>query len=118
MDALLDRLYATIPSTTIVLSTLVPNGLDGVQPRVDAINAQYREIVRARRLKKQRIVIADMAGSLTLNDLVDDKTHPNDWGYKKMAYVWWGAVRGAEREGFLQAPKEVKTFGGDGGDSE
>ncbi|PLN80097.1 SGNH hydrolase [Aspergillus taichungensis] len=123
MNALLDRLYTTIPNTTIILSTLLPNGLDGVQPRIDRINAQYRDIVRARRQKNERIVLAEMAEFIKLSDLVDDKTHPTDAGYKKMAAVWWDAIEQAEKEKLLRAPKKVKKDGeceeeGRGGDDD
>lgn len=124
MNAMLDRLF-TIPDTTIILSTLLPNGVDGVQPRVDRINTQYRDIVRRRRQEYQRIVLAEMSQFIKLSDLVDDKTHPNDGGYKKMAAVWWAAIEQAEKESLLRAPKEVKKGGeceergrGDGGDDE
>ncbi|PKY03913.1 SGNH hydrolase [Aspergillus campestris IBT 28561] len=111
MNALLDRLF-TIPDTTVILSTLIPNGNPGVQPRVDRINTQYRDIVRRRRQEYNRIVLAEMSQFIKLSDLQDDdKTHPTDAGYKKMAAVWWAAIEQAEKESLLRAPKKIEKGG-------
>ncbi|KAA8642006.1 SGNH/GDSL hydrolase family protein [Aspergillus tanneri] len=104
MDALLTRLFNAIPGTTIVLSTLLPNKR---QPNlVDQINAQYRNITARRRERNERIVLAEMNHFITVDELVDG-THPNDYGYKKMASVWWAAIQEAEKEGLLQQSKNT-----------
>lgn len=45
-------------------------------------------------------------GFITLADMGDD-THPNDYGYKKMASVWWPAFQTVELNGWLTAPLDV-----------
>lgn len=45
-------------------------------------------------------------GFITLADMNDD-THPNDFGYKKMASVWWAAFQTVELNGWLTAPPNV-----------
>ncbi|KAL4861182.1 SGNH hydrolase-type esterase domain-containing protein [Aspergillus spectabilis] len=105
MDALLDYLYSSIPNTTIILSTLLPNTN---QPGlVNDINLQYRTIYNRRRDEGDKIVLADMANNLEDSDLQDD-THPDDAGYRKMATVWWAAIQAADRRGFLTAPADVE----------
>ncbi|KAJ6161239.1 hypothetical protein N7470_004635 [Penicillium chermesinum] len=98
MDYLLTLLYDSVPETTIILSTLLPQ--KKVQSRVDKVNRQYRELVARRRAQKSRIVLADMS-FLTTADL-NDTTHPTDEGYKKMASVWWAAFEEARSENLIQ----------------
>lgn len=100
MDYLLTLLYAYVPNTTIVLSTLLPNKKEKVQERSEEINKQYTELVAKRRAQKDRIVLADMS-FVQRNDL-NDSTHPTDEGYKKMASVWWAAIEEAQKYNFLQ----------------
>lgn len=55
----------------------------------------------------KKIVLADMNdGFITLADMNDD-THPTDFGYKKMASVWWAAFQKVELNGWLTAPPDV-----------
>jgi hypothetical protein len=123
MNTLLDTLYTTIPNTTIILSTLLPNKK---QPdRVQQISTQYRDVVSLRRAQNDRIVLADMSTFIKESQLVDD-THPDDEGYREMAAVWWAAIQEAEKEGFIEYAANTGTDGRvsksvegelDGGDS-
>ncbi|KAJ5389420.1 Lipase GDSL, partial [Penicillium cataractarum] len=99
MNTLLTTLYTSIPNTTIILSTLLPNKKH--QDRVDQISAQYRNLVALRREQNDRIVLADMSSFIKASQLVDG-THPDDQGYREMAAVWWAAVKVAETEGLMQ----------------
>lgn len=108
MDKMLDELYDSIPGTTIILSTLLPS--KKVPKTAARISAQYRTIVEQRQNASQRIVLADMSkgdDALTTNELID-KTHPTEFGYSKMALIWWNAIQEAESKGFLTAPATVK----------
>ncbi|KAF7589874.1 hypothetical protein BBP40_003586 [Aspergillus hancockii] len=104
MNALLTHLFDAIPGTTIILSTLLTK--ETHFDHVVTINEQYRQIVAARRQLGQRIVLAEMSQFIKLEELVDG-THPNDYGYKKMASVWWAAIQEAERESLLQPPNDT-----------
>ncbi|KNG81650.1 hypothetical protein ANOM_009765 [Aspergillus nomiae NRRL 13137] len=108
MDALLTRLYDAIPGTTIILSTLLPRVTtdNEIVKFSRYISDQYRQIVAARRQQGQRIVLAEMSDFIKPEDLIDG-THPTDFGYKKMASVWWEAIQEAEREGLLQPPNHT-----------
>ncbi|KAJ5895055.1 CAZyme family CE3 [Penicillium taxi] len=99
MDSLLTLLFDSIPGTTIILSTLLPNKQQ--QSRTTSISKQYRDVVAYRRARKDRIVLADMSKFITHKDL-NDSTHPTDEGYKKMASVWWAAIKEANRENMIQ----------------
>ncbi|KAJ5586528.1 CAZyme family CE3 [Penicillium hetheringtonii] len=99
MNRLIERLFDNIQGTTIILSTLLPNGK--APEKVESINEQYRSLVAYRRDRKERIVLADMSKFITVDELVD-KIHPDDAGYEKMASVWWAAFQEAEKEKMLQ----------------
>lgn len=101
MDKLIARLFDAIPGTTIILSTLLPNTKSS--KRMEQINTQYRNIVAQRRENDERIVLAEMSNFIHKDELVDG-THPTDYGYKKMASVWWAAIQEAEAEDLLQRP--------------
>lgn len=57
--------------------------------------------------QNRKLILADMNdGFITQADLNDD-THPTDFGYKKMASVWWAAFQTVEQNGWLTAPAEI-----------
>ncbi|KAL4982143.1 SGNH hydrolase-type esterase domain-containing protein [Aspergillus falconensis] len=104
LDALITHLFASIPDTTIVLSTLLPN--DFASRAVTRVSQEYRNLVARRRSRGDRIVLAEMGYFITDDQLVDG-THPTDTGYKSMAAVWWAAIQTAEQEGKLSEPNTV-----------
>ncbi|KAL4814944.1 SGNH hydrolase-type esterase domain-containing protein [Aspergillus spinulosporus] len=104
LDALISHLFASIPNTTIVLSTLLPNRF--ASRAVQRVSQEYRNLVARRRSRGDRIVLAEMSYFITEDQLVDG-THPSDTGYKEMAAVWWSAIQTAEEEGKLSAPNLV-----------
>ena len=99
MNTLLTTLYTTIPNTSIILSTLLPNKKHPDQ--VAQISSQYRELVALRQRQGYRIVLAEMSSFIKLSQLMDG-THPGDYGYMEMAAVWWAAFLEAQAEGFLE----------------
>lgn len=104
MNHLLDKLFHHIPGTTIILSTLLPNLDATAQARINEFNKEFRSIIHKRSISKEKIVLADMANVIKPSDInTDDKTHPTDEGYRKMAGVWWESFKGAE--GLITSPK-------------
>lgn len=99
MNILVEKLFGSIEGTTIILSTLLPNGKE--PEKTESINEQYRNIVAYRRARNDKIVLAEMSDFITTDELVD-KIHPDDAGYERMASVWWAAFQEAEKEGMLQ----------------
>ncbi|KAL4918732.1 SGNH hydrolase-type esterase domain-containing protein [Aspergillus aurantiobrunneus] len=104
IDDLMTELFAAIPNTTIILSTLIPN--TQVQRVVERLSAEYRNVAARRRAQGDRVVLAEMSYFVQSGQLVDG-THPNDDGYREMAAVWWAAIQQAEEEGMLHAPNKV-----------
>lgn len=108
MDHLLTKLFTTIPNTTIILSTLLPNS---IQPKlVRDISEQYRTLAALRRARGNRLILADMSCFIAKNQLVDG-IHPTDYGYKEIAAVWWAAIQTAHEEGMLQEAADTGVNG-------
>jgi lysophospholipase L1-like esterase len=106
MASLIDNLRDNISNVTIILSTLLPNANTDAQPRIDEVNGGYEDLVNERRDLGQKMILAQMDdGFITVDDLVDG-THPNDYGYTKMAAVWYHALVEAEEAGYLSAPAD------------
>lgn len=94
MDNLLQYLWQMVPTSTVILSTLLVNADREVNSRVSRVNAQIRDLVATKAAEHKSMFLADMstAEGPQREDLVDG-THPNDEGYKKMAVIWFNAIR-------------------------
>lgn len=104
MGSMLEYFWQTSPASTVILSTLLVNADKDVNSRVLRINDQLRELAQSKAAEQKRIVLADMNSpeGPQLGDLVDG-THPDDKGYKKMAAIWFNAIRQARNQDFLKA---------------
>lgn len=109
MDSLLTELYDAVPGTTIILSTLIPNGKKPVP--ISSISQQYRDLAAKRRAQNDSLVLAEMSTFIKSTQLVDG-IHPTADGYEEMAAVWWAAIQEADTEGFLRAPASTATSNG------
>ncbi|CAG7924390.1 unnamed protein product [Penicillium olsonii] len=109
MDSLLTELYDAVPGTTIILSTLIPNGKKPVP--ISSISQQYRDLAAKRRAQNDSLVLAEMSTFIKSTQLVDG-IHPTADGYEEMAAVWWAAIQEADTEGFLRAPASTSTSNG------
>lgn len=102
MDELLEYLWKTCPSSTIILSTLLVNAGKDVNSRVSDVNEQIRDLVKLKTADGKKIILADMQGTggPQLIDLVDG-THPGDVGYGRMAVIWFNSIQEARSRGIL-----------------
>lgn len=102
------KLFDQIDGTTIILSTLLPNKKE---PKlVKSINEQYRTLAAFWRAKNARVVLAEMSTIIQEDQLVDG-IHPDDYGYKEMASVWWAAIQVAIAENMLQEASNTSVNG-------
>lgn len=110
MTSMVNRLFTQSPEATVVLSTLIPNRDAAVESRTLDVNKQYVKVVSDLAAQGKRVVLADMRGPAgpTIDDIVDDGTHPSDAGYKKMAMVWMNALVQAALDGKLQPAEAVE----------
>jgi len=61
-------------------------------------------------LNNPRVILADMNdGFLTQADLSPDGIHPNDFGYQKMAAVWFSAFSDPAFQNQISAPQDNGT---------
>ncbi|OBT92656.2 hypothetical protein VE01_09799 [Pseudogymnoascus verrucosus] len=110
MRGLITYIFTQVPTTVVVLSTLIPNKDQAAQGNVDKINVIYRGLVKELQAAGYHIVLAEMSeGWVTESDL-SDSTHPNEGGYKKMAASWRNAIGVVEKNGWLQAPSSSVAF--------
>ena len=83
MGALVDRIINALPSTVVLLSTLIPNTNYNTEANIDIINAALPSIVQTRAANGASIYLADMhTNYITTADLNQvDGIHPNDGKY-------------------------------------
>ncbi|KAI0543410.1 carbohydrate esterase family 3 protein [Xylaria curta] len=100
---LLETLWRASPGSTVVLSSLLVNRDEAIDLRVRAFNKQAEEMAEIKASEGKRIVFVDMHGDdgPSVEDLVDDGTHPNDAGYTKMANIWLQGIQAASNRGYL-----------------
>jgi lysophospholipase L1-like esterase len=102
LGKLLDLITTTSPKALVVIGTVPPEPVFGApDAAVRAYNAAIGPLVTARANAGAHIAMVDMYGALTSNPnyavdymFGDDKVHPNDAGYAKMADVWYQAIGG------------------------
>jgi lysophospholipase L1-like esterase len=102
LGGLLDTITSTDPSVLIVLAQIVPTTDDAENVRVKAYNDAMPALVKTRTDAGKHIVLVDMYGAFTANNMfkteyMNDKLHPKDAGYAKMADVWYAAIGGLFR---------------------
>jgi len=80
MKSLVDYyVFTSMPGSTVLLSTLVPNWNGSTQSCVVGVNAQYRSLAtQYRNNGNSKIYLADMHAYLNEDDIDSEGTHPND----------------------------------------
>ncbi len=111
MERLLTYLYATVPNTTVILSSLIPNRSNKTNANVLLINQQYRNVAAKLQAQSKRLVYVDMHGPSgpQVADLGPDGTHPRDAGYVKMANLWYRALQVASQKNYLFKAPDIKS---------
>ncbi|RYP05273.1 hypothetical protein DL764_003934 [Monosporascus ibericus] len=118
MRQMIDGLFSHVPTAVVVLSTLLPNGIN--QGNVDLINDQYRKLYREYipldadgnepANPAFKVVLADMADGFITMDDIHDGTHPTVLGEQKMAAVWDWAIAKANDKGWITKPTDSSKF--------
>jgi lysophospholipase L1-like esterase len=91
LEALLDKIAQTSPSSLIVLAQITPLGYTSAP--LTAYNAKIPGIVQSHAAKGQHIVGVDMSKMPVPADIASDNVHPNDQGYVYMANIWYAAIK-------------------------
>ncbi|KAK9413786.1 putative SGNH hydrolase-type esterase domain-containing protein [Seiridium unicorne] len=121
LSDMIDTIFADVPGTTVVLSTIVLTANADIEAEREGLNGQIRALVTTRQANGDRIILADMAPSgstfITASDLDGDGIHPNDGGYSKVAAIWLQAIQEADSQGLIQAPNDT-IYPDEGGDDD
>ncbi|KAL5601084.1 hypothetical protein BROUX41_005911 [Berkeleyomyces rouxiae] len=104
MEAMLRDIWALVPDTVIVLSTLLPKDDGG---KTATINMGYRALGKKLAAEEKPILMAEMDNKKTvLTSDIWDGTHPVVAGFKKMAGAWYSAIYEAHCRGLI---KDART---------
>ncbi|KAK8108347.1 uncharacterized protein PG998_010360 [Apiospora kogelbergensis] len=117
MESLIRDLWAApdMSNSLIVLSTVLPTTTAGASS-AQVINSQYRQLVQRLNGDGRPILLADM-DFVSTDDLVDG-VHPNDYGFVKMANIWWLAIERAASSRLIQEAVPIDTKGGNSCDKQ
>ncbi|MEV8475339.1 FG-GAP-like repeat-containing protein [Streptomyces sp. NPDC051173] len=103
---LVDQITTAAPDITVLVSSLVPARNPEGQKRVEKYNAAVPQVVAERRAKGTHVEYIDM-GAVTTKDL-NDRLHPNDAGYSKMADAFYQGLARAAAGGWIRERVDVK----------
>jgi hypothetical protein len=99
MGNLIDRIFQVVPSTAIVVSTLLPNADESTEANILIFNKNLVGTVTQRAAAGKNIILVDMSSDwFSVADLHEDGTHPTDNGYLKMATVFYNGIVGLEAQ--------------------
>lgn len=106
LATLIDRIFEVVPSTAIIVSTLLPNANAATEANVLVFNKNLVDVVAQRATSGKKIALVDMSsGWFSLADLEADGTHPTDTGYLKMAKVFYNGIVGLGAQ--ISSPQNV-----------
>ncbi|MCQ8771783.1 FG-GAP-like repeat-containing protein [Streptomyces telluris] len=106
LGRLIDQITRAAPEMTVLVSSLVPSQLADVQKRVEKFNAEVPGLVTERRNKGFKVGYVDM-GAVTVPDL-NDRLHPNDSGYAKMATAFYEGLERAAGSAWVRERVDIK----------
>jgi hypothetical protein len=107
MGQLIDRIFEVVPSTTVIVGTLLPNGNPAVEARIRTFNANLGGVISNRTAQGKKVSMVDMHSDwFSLADLGADGIHPTDVGYLKMARVFYTGIVAAAAN--ISSPVAVK----------
>ena len=88
LSMLISRIHRRLPQTEIFVSKITGSKSAGMQARISAYNARIPRIVAG---KGHKVHLVDQS---TVDGLdIRDDLHPNDFGYRKMSWNYYRALR-------------------------
>ncbi|KFX87170.1 hypothetical protein V490_08483 [Pseudogymnoascus sp. VKM F-3557] len=107
MELMIRDIWAELPNTVVVFSTLIPNKINNAN--IELINGNYRSLYRKLKGEGNPIVFAEMNDGFITFDDIHDTTHPTPLGQRKMAAVWTYAINKANSIGLIKTPVDSGT---------
>ena len=102
LGALIDSIYAQLPTVTIVVAQPVPSRGDGTKGDDTALSARIKTfddaipaVVKSRTDAGKHILVVDMYTAFNANKaaLIEDEWHPNLAGYVLLGSKWYSAIQ-------------------------
>jgi len=88
---ILDEIDRFSPETTVVLAKIINKKVP--EPEFSLFNQNLEQMVAARLLAGDKIILVDQENALIYPDDMDDTLHPLLRGYEKMSAVWKSALQ-------------------------
>ena len=104
MTKLLNDIYASDPSVTVLVATLIPSLDPVVQARIPAYNQSLPGVVQDQLNQGRHVALVDMSFFTAADLAPGDNLHPGDSGYQKLANAWHNAVQNAVSVGWVSDP--------------
>lgn len=122
LSALIDKIAAKSPKTTIYVARIVPQKDDPATSRNESLqtityNNAIPGIVKAKKLQGKKVILVDIYSQMNIQtDFAPwEKLHPNKRGSNKMAKTWFDSIKAS---GVLAKPiNAIKNGGFDSGRS-
>ncbi|MFI7104065.1 FG-GAP-like repeat-containing protein [Streptomyces sp. NPDC050161] len=107
MKSLIKQVLADSPKAVVVVAKVLPTAKPGMQPRIDAFNAELPGIVRDFRSHGKHVRLVDTS-DVEVGDGLQNDSHPNDNGYAKLGNDFYEGVMDAAVEGWIEKPDPQK----------
>jgi lysophospholipase L1-like esterase len=104
IQQIIDKVHDRLPDTVVIVAKIIWANDARMQANTDAYNTKIEALVADNQDVGRPVLLADMSNILTTADL-NDKKHPNNSGYRKMAMVWLDAIKDGIERGWITEPK-------------
>ncbi|KAF3480767.1 acetyl xylan esterase [Arthroderma uncinatum] len=115
LGALIDQLFGDYPRAVIIVAAIIPSKDPANMARILEFNIRVAQEVQSRRDDGKKIWFARLG---VMEKGLADSLHPDDYGYKAMAYGWLKAIRQVDNNNWIEKPTGGSGGGGGGGNSE
>ncbi|KAI1317818.1 hypothetical protein F5Y16DRAFT_140645 [Xylariaceae sp. FL0255] len=110
--SLVDFIFESAPSTTVILSTLVTSTNPRTEVCIKSINAQIRQVVVDLKRQGKAILLSEqhydqgLPGRVTAETLKEDQMHPTWEGWELMGEIFKKSILEADAAGLILPPIE------------
>ncbi|KAH7161860.1 hypothetical protein EDB81DRAFT_683957 [Dactylonectria macrodidyma] len=97
LKALINYIFQHSEDAVVLVAQIIPCTLNGVQARIDAFNDELPDLVDSFVKAGKKVALVAMNEALDGSGL-QDKLHPTEGGYEKMAVAWYDAIKAVDEE--------------------